>query len=101
MKSKSRFAQVTLLALLAGTMTYYAASLSKTAAAIQGKVAPNSVTSSSTFSNPAAITITDSASPPTTATPYPSNIAVSGLAGTISKATVKRSSTGPVPQIGM
>ena len=37
-----------------------------------------------TFSNPASITIND-ASP---ATPYPSNIAVSGLSGTILKVTV-------------
>ena len=38
-----------------------------------------------TFSNPAAITIND-ASP---ATPYPSNITVAGLTGTITKVTVK------------
>src|SRR5205823_3897444 len=40
------------------------------------------------FSNPAAITINDGMTPPTIATPYPSNITVSGLAGNITKVTL-------------
>jgi subtilisin-like proprotein convertase family protein len=40
------------------------------------------------FSNTAPITINDSASPPTAATPYPSNLAVSGLTGNIVGVTV-------------
>ena len=43
-----------------------------------------------TFSNTNAIVINDSASPPTKATPYPSPIQVTGLAGTVvSKVTVQ------------
>jgi subtilisin-like proprotein convertase family protein len=40
------------------------------------------------FSNTAPITINDSASPPTAATPYPSNLAVSGVTGNIVGMTV-------------
>ncbi|MEN3333050.1 MAG: hypothetical protein V7641_2415 [Blastocatellia bacterium] len=40
------------------------------------------------FSNSAPITINDSASPPTAATPYPSNLAVSGLTGNLVGMTV-------------
>jgi subtilisin-like proprotein convertase family protein len=40
------------------------------------------------FSNPAPITIVDGMTPPTPASPYPSNIPVSGLAGNITKVTV-------------
>jgi hypothetical protein len=42
----------------------------------------------STFTNAAQVTINDSASPPTLATPYPSDIAVSGLTGTLTQVTV-------------
>jgi subtilisin-like proprotein convertase family protein len=42
----------------------------------------------STFSNPAAISIPDSVTPPTVADPYPSTIAVSGVLGTVTKVTV-------------
>src|SRR5271167_288271 len=48
-----------------------------------------SVGASFTYSNSNFITINDSVSPPTTASPYPSSISVSGFAGQeITKATV-------------
>src|SRR6185369_17236005 len=40
------------------------------------------------FSNPASITINDSASPPTAATPYPSTLNVTGVTGNIVRMTV-------------
>jgi hypothetical protein len=54
-------------------------------AVVAAPAAPQAV-----FSNPASITINDAngGSPPTPATPYPSNITVSGLAGNISKVTL-------------
>jgi len=42
-----------------------------------------------TFSNAAQITISDSGTPPTAATPYPSTIDVSGLLGVITKVAVR------------
>ena len=42
----------------------------------------------STFSNPANININDSATPPTTAGPYPATINVAGLSGTVAKLTL-------------
>jgi subtilisin-like proprotein convertase family protein len=41
-----------------------------------------------TFSNPANIVVNDSATPPTTAAPYPASLNVAGLTGTIAKLTV-------------
>jgi subtilisin-like proprotein convertase family protein len=41
-----------------------------------------------TFTNAAVVTINDSVTPPTIASPYPSNIVVSAMAGTITKVTV-------------
>ncbi|HXI88430.1 MAG TPA: C25 family cysteine peptidase [Blastocatellia bacterium] len=57
--------------------------LSNLAGTTQIKGAPDSALSS-TFSNPAAITINDNAA----ATPYPSTITVAGLSGVINKVTV-------------
>ncbi|HSA91960.1 MAG TPA: hypothetical protein VLE48_03040 [Terriglobales bacterium] len=56
-----------------------------------GKVVPSGAPapSSVTFSNASQITVNDSVSPPTMASPYPSSITVSGLTGTINKVTVK------------
>jgi hypothetical protein len=61
-------------------------------ASTQSKGAGGSATSPDTaftFSNLATITINDSASPPTTASPYPSTITVSGVTNPIAKVTVK------------
>lgn len=41
------------------------------------------------FTNPAAITINSTATPPTPATPYPSNITASGIGNFVSKVTVR------------
>ncbi len=50
----------------------------------------SAVSATGTFSNPAGITINDSTNPPTIATPYPSSIIVTGLAGqVIAKVTVQ------------
>lgn len=49
----------------------------------------NSASAQITFSNAATITINDSSAPPTPATPYPSNIVVSGFAsGTVTNVSV-------------
>jgi subtilisin-like proprotein convertase family protein len=51
---------------------------------------PSSSSASSTFANTNAIIINDTTNPPTIASPYPSTITVSGLAGTeITKVTVQ------------
>ena len=42
-----------------------------------------------TFTNPAAITINSTATPPTPATPYPSNITASGIGNFVSKITLR------------
>lgn len=47
------------------------------------------ITAGFAFTNAAPITINSTATPPTPATPYPSNIAVSGVTGSVSKVTLR------------
>src|SRR5437879_2641489 len=49
---------------------------------------------SQTFSNSGSITINDSFTPPTTASPYPSSINVSGVSGSITNISVQLKNFG-------